>query len=437
VSLEGQEPELERVKTEAARLRGALPSSRWPFEPDVFAQIKAIRERSAGFHAAIKVWAESLLPKSRTALDAEVPLLNPRLNGGLQRAGLIDSAKFLGDDFKPGLVDRVDVVRPPEDPDKLALSVGVGVPCGEDDLVYIFDYSAGSPRRVVESHGATDRGERVADIRFSKRDATGNQLILTLRYNVQCGSSWNVLSYDLFRLPATANGASPILSGEHDIRFGGPPYHVRLDPGELLIELTDRRIDAGMHSRAHVLHFNADGPAVERIDPVALRPRDFVEEWLTRPWTEMEPRSVEADREKLKKWHDFLAGGFVGGEIDLVLACEEKPGQWQVGVGLDDFRGKEVPERLKTYFLVQQIEKYRFEMAGISFDRQDGCPGDGLASEDSPTLFPEKKRRSFACAGLAFRPGPDAGAQTPVVRMGKRSLGEIPGASHFYETLRQ
>ena len=126
-----------------------------------------------------------------------------------------------------------------------------------------------------------------------------------------------------FACPPAANTASPILSGEHDIWFGGPPYQVRLEPDELLIELTDRSIDAGIHSRTHVLHFNVAGPAGERIDPVALCPRDFVEEWLTRSWTEMESRSAEADREKLKKWHDFFGGGFVAGEIELVQKCQE------------------------------------------------------------------------------------------------------------------
>ena len=173
-----------------------------------------------------------------------------RLNADLQRAGLVTSDRS-GDTFKfqPGSVTRLEISRPSEDTDKLAITVGVGVPCGNDDVVYVYDYSQGPPQRVLESHGTRDHDESLSDVRFSKRDAMSSQLILTLRYGVQCGSSWNVLSYDLFRLSTTTNMAAPILGGEHGIWFGSDnPYQLRLEPDELLMELRDRSIDGGIHN---------------------------------------------------------------------------------------------------------------------------------------------------------------------------------------------
>ena len=86
----GQEPELERAKSAAARLREAAARHHaLPSESEYRKELQAIRDRTAGLQTALKDWAESLLPKSRAALDAEVPLLNARLKGGLQRAGLI------------------------------------------------------------------------------------------------------------------------------------------------------------------------------------------------------------------------------------------------------------------------------------------------------------------------------------------------------------
>lgn len=160
-----------------------------------------------------------------------------RLNADLQRAGLVTSDRS-GDTFKfqPGSVTRLEISRPSEDTDKLAITVGVGVPCGNDDVVYVYDYSQGPPQRVLESHGTRDHDESLSDVRFSKRDAMSSQLILTLRYGVQCGSSWNVLSYDLFRLSTTTNMAAPILGGEHGIWFGADNhYQLRLEPDELLM----------------------------------------------------------------------------------------------------------------------------------------------------------------------------------------------------------
>lgn len=384
-----QESALERVKSESARLRQSPP----PADSDFGKEIKAVRDRSAGLHAAIRDWVESRLPRSRVGLDAEFLFLDARIQADLQRSKLTDS-DVPQDDFKPGLISRVTLSRPPEDQDKLAITVGVGVPCGDDDAVYIYDYSLGEPRRILESHGTRDHDESIADVRFSKRDAIGNQLILTLRDAVQCGSSWNMLSYDLFRLSATANAAVPILHDEQGIWFGAEkPYQVRLEPDELLMEVRDRSIDAGIHNRPHVLHFNTAGAAAERLDPVALQPQDFVDEWLTRPWSEMESRSAEDGGGKLKKWHDFLAGDFIAGDFQFVQQCRQKTDQWQVGIDLDWVQGKQLPEDLSLYFLVQQSDQYAFKMVGISFDRQEGCPGESQPNLDGPTLFASGQKK--------------------------------------------
>jgi hypothetical protein len=240
----------------------------------------------------------------------------------------------------------------------------------------------------LESHGTREHDESILAVQFSKPDAFGNQLILTLRDAVQCGSSWNELAFDLFRFSPATNRAIPILSGEHGIWFGvDDPVQVRLETDDLLMEIRDRSIDVGIHNRAHILHFNIGrDSAPVRIDPVALKPEDFVDEWLTRPWTEMESRS--ASDEKLKKWHDFLSGDFAAGDITLVQPCMDLPKQWLIAVDMTWLKGKQLPEPLTIYFLIQQPAQYRYRMLNISFDRQEGCPGDSGPSHDSPTLFP-------------------------------------------------
>jgi hypothetical protein len=281
---------------------------------------------------------------------------------------------------------RVEFSRPSDDPDKLTVIVGAEIPCGADEVVYLYDYSQGPRRRVLESHGTRDHDESLYKVHLSKLDALGNQLFLTSRLAVQCASSWNGVSYDLFRLSGTA--AVPILSGEHTIWFGSDyPYQVRLDPGELLMEIRAGSIDGGIHNRAHVLHFKIDGSTVERVDPVALQPQDFVDEWLTRPWSEMESRSSTDASGKMQKWHEFFAGESTFGEFQFVQACEAKAGQWQVGIDMQTVKGKELPEDLSLYFLVQQSEEHRFKMVDIGFERQAGCPGESRPSLASPTLF--------------------------------------------------
>jgi hypothetical protein len=267
-----QDSAMQRVVTEATRLR-EIDSDR---KPNFQEAMTGMRDRSTSLNDALRDWLEPRIPNSKEALETEFALLQSRLNAELRRAGMLAPG---GKEVEFGYVSRLVVSRPLEFPEGITITIGISVPCGVYDSVYVYDYSGGTPRRVLESRGTRDHDESISDNYFSTQDAVGSRLILTTRYAVQCGSSWNGLSYDLFRMSADSSAAVPIFSGEHDIWFGADePYRVQLKPDELLIELRDGSIDAGIHNRAHVLHYHIGSPAVERIDPVALQPQDFVDE---------------------------------------------------------------------------------------------------------------------------------------------------------------
>jgi len=371
-----QEHGLERVRSESVRLR-QLPLA----APEVI--------RPESLHRELRDWIESLLPQSRAALDAQLASLEFRVNADLTRVGAIAPGNLMQGDGR-GFVSPVQFTQPPEDRDKLAVTAGVNVPCGSDDAVYVYDFSRGAPQRVLESHGTRDHDESVLDLALSKPDVLGNQLILTLRYAVQCGSSWNELAYDLFRLQPATSGAVSVLSDEHGIWFGGGQPQFRVEADDLLMEFRDRSIAGGIHNRTHVLHYTAkNGSPAVRVDPVALQPQDFVDEWITRPWSEMESRS--AGDEKLQKWHELIAGAY--GDFTLSQPCKDPPGQWQIGLDLGILGEHQLPEPLSVLFLVRQREQNRFTMVGISFNRQDGCPGESGPVMDSPSLFPTVGRQ--------------------------------------------
>ncbi len=388
LSLDGaQDRGLERVKGESAKLR----ELRWPEDGFAWKKDDALRDRTAGFEAAIRDWVESRLPRSRQALDAQFPFLKDRLEKALGHEGLMLRSRN-SDDLTPGFIRGLELSRPAEDGDELTVTAGVAIPCGSDDAVYVYDYRRGVPRRVLESHGAGEFDESISGVQFSKRDAAGNQLILTLRRAPQCAGGWNSLSYDLFRWAAGASGARRIFGGRHGIFLAhDKAWQVRLEPDDVLMEIRARSIDSALHDRAHVLHFKVTGSSVERIDPVALQPRDFVDEWLTRGWAEMESRSAKSKGGDLKKWHEFLGSSFfVGGDFQFVQPCLDPPDETQVAVDLGWIQGKELPEGLRVYFMVRRTGQYRFQMTNISFHGQEGCPGEAQPDEREPTLFPEK-----------------------------------------------
>jgi len=160
-----------------------------------------------------------------------------------------------------------------------------------------------------------------------------------------------------------------------------------LKADEMLLELQDRSLDPRIGKRTHVLRYSVTPSAVERVDPVALKPQDFVDEWLTRPWDEMASRSSVQDHDNLEKWHDFLGGYSDAAEIRVVQPCSDKQDDWKIVLTMEWVAGKKIPESFTLYFRVHELGKYRFEMAAVSFHPPDGCPGDTPPLSGSPSLF--------------------------------------------------
>ena len=264
------------------------------------------------------------------------------------------------------------------------------MPCGSDQALYLYDYSGGRPRRVLENLGTREHDESICEVQFSKPDSNGNRSILILRNAIQCGSSWNRLAYDLYRYSGGAGVVGKVLEGDHGIWFGNYAPLVQLTFDELLLEVRDRSIDGGLHNRAHILHYKESGSSMERVDPIALQPHDFVDEWLTRRWPEMERWSDPG----MKGWHEFLASEPAFGEIQLVQRCTER-GLWQVRIHFDQIQGKRLPEAVEVYFLVEQSDTYRFRMREISFHRQEGCPGESAPPLRGPSLLGTNQVTSF------------------------------------------
>jgi hypothetical protein len=147
-----------------------------------------------------------------------------------------------------------------------------------------------------------------------------------------------------------------------------------LQPEQLVIELEDMGLEAGM-TRRHIVRYKLGANNVERIDPVAFSPSDFVQEWLTHPWEEMEWRSLEANRPLLKQWHATIpdSNGVIFGEPGQLAKCSESPGYWQFNASLQ-FKGPKREEDETVYFLVQERGRHLFTMVNISQNSFKGCP---------------------------------------------------------------
>lgn len=330
----GQDSALDRLADSADRLR-YVPED----DPD------AARPLVARFERYLREWIETQLPKKP---DAEALLA--KLRDGIARAGLSEE------------VGTLDVTHPLADTDALLIVAGVTAPCGTRDSALLYEWTPGGPVLTLDSHGRT-----IVGVNFSPSDDHGDRLALVAGREPDCGGRPRVLEFTLYRLPAGAGTARVVYRDSHSAVRG--EYRAEMRPDRVRIELEGRTIDPAV-TRTHVLRFRVDAAQAVRIDPVALTPWEFADEWLTAPWGEMQTRSAPAVERRLHR------PGLTG-RLRYARACTRMRDHWQVAMELDKPDPSEDEDPVQTvYFLVRQYSGSRFEMAAAGGAPHAGCAAD-------------------------------------------------------------
>jgi hypothetical protein len=159
-----------------------------------------------------------------------------------------------------------------------------------------------------------------------------------------------------------------------------------LTTSEITLEFQSCCSEQNLTNRTVVLKHKIDGDRVVRVDPVARNAQDFVDEWVRRPWNEMQSWTAKDSRARLEKWHDKRGGDkWILPEIEFVQRCQ-RGGLWQIAAA-------ELEAERTYYFLVSESVGGRYEMLDISTKRQPGCPGETPPDFTIRSVFPKAPER--------------------------------------------
>jgi len=161
---------LERLKSEVARVK-ALPDEKTDGE-------------AANLHRALRDWIESRLPGDQGLLHVGMPRAEAVMRSELKEAGLEGE----GPDLR--------FQQLPELPNTLLVIVGVSVPCGVEEAVYLYQFDATSRTRALEDRPL---GYGFTKVELSQPDSEGRRLLLTTHQSVQCASAWVGMAYSVHR----------------------------------------------------------------------------------------------------------------------------------------------------------------------------------------------------------------------------------------------
>ncbi|HSP69768.1 MAG TPA: hypothetical protein VLN48_18720, partial [Bryobacteraceae bacterium] len=297
------------------------------------------------------------------------------------------------DQFLNGFLGDVSLKR---ESGFLILQTALGIECGFDESAYVYSWSAEGWRRVWqnEQNTYTDKDykpQTLHAVLISPYNRENNYLVLTLGSQPWCFSVWHPVYYRTYRMgPDLAS--KPLLDAETEWAnvSDDPPIRGSVSANDVLVEFWGGSIDSVLLSRQTVRHYRIDGNSVSRVAPLALRPRDFVDEWLTTDWREASSWSESANRANTRDWHAKIHKDKVSGEfIYPTMHCPSTPDLWQVGV---DFSGPAPPigtEPKGTYFLVRWRPPYQFTMKQVSDRTSPACSEqDRNADDEHRTLFP-------------------------------------------------
>ena len=405
-----QTPPLDDLKATLTKIRAEAPLAKAP--PDAGALVTLAKRQ-------LREWVEQQLP---TSADGDVGPLNSKLNAQLQASGLTgastcaepdDSADPAKASAQPpgrqsgacGFVDGVEIARTEAGRDGHFLTLATGFDnawCQVDGSAYVYQFKDGRWRLVWEneenaesaSYAPAPVREIVVARRFTEdgKPEAPAPLVLTLSSALGCEGMWGAVRYRLWRVHDGDLRPPPLLSKNDGFYMGDDrTIDGRLLPDDLLVEYRNRSIDGGIHNRAFVYHFLiGDDDKVRRVAPVALNPRDFVDEWLTQPWKDVSAWTEARSKAQMRAWHSripnkaqegFVAGAFTGPP----LRCQGDSTLWQIG--LSPSEGKDFDPGPVVYFLVRWMAPYRFNMVAITPKPRASCNLADAMPDALDTLF--------------------------------------------------
>ncbi|MCC6914135.1 MAG: hypothetical protein IT566_10570 [Rhodospirillaceae bacterium] len=271
--------------------------------------------------------------------------------------------------------------------DLLIIQAEIGVACGFDEAAYVYEWAKVGWRRLIDTSQLPANGvyipEQIQQVIFTNpanRPADALLLAVTGASPV-CGAPVQAVHYRVWS--AKRGGGSSLAvdgrEGESLISRRDPAVSARFEDSEFLVEMNVRSMDAARRSRVAVRRFNFDGDYAKRVAPIALTPKDFVEEWLRAPWSVASAWTETRARETLAKIHGDAAANLTRAAFaGPPQRCDTEDDVVQVGVR---FAAGE------KFFRVKIGAAGAFEMRAADSEPSKTCPRPDAGLDTPRSLF--------------------------------------------------
>jgi hypothetical protein len=299
-----------------------------------------------------------------------------------------------------GEISNIDFEwRTDYDPPLLVVDTELWVPCGSSDpdsTIYIFQKKGRNWELILTADAdydsaGTGSDDAMQDV-LSPPDENGKWFLAIANTPPNCPGQPTEVRFRLMRpgpspeLPKMLLNRSEPIDSNFDL-----PFKIAVDQDKFSIMLgMERRLDG--ETGISISRFDVQGDQASRVPPLALRPEDFLDEWVKRDWSEVALWSGNSAGKSLEEWHSTLNGLAPDStEMEFVQICPRHgrdENSWLIGLRIDRQQNRNSLDEMLYVAIDEKMGAFYIDE--IEKTRPAGCPGNTRAS-----VLPEAKLPSW------------------------------------------
>jgi hypothetical protein len=199
-------------------------------------------------------------------------------------------------------------------------------------------------------------------------------VVRTRSYCPGSGSVLNNINYHVLRPTADPESPRVVLSAEHSYREDRD-CRILLQKDSLMMDFPDWSGE-GLNVPTCILTYAITKDGARRVEPVAVDPNGFVEQWMMSPWSSASEWTEASSRASWETWHerlDFEKGGHpsVLGDLAFRQICSTDGKLVQITYPAD--YPTDGPRPGDLFFLVREIGPHQYRLVRIARQSAPGC----------------------------------------------------------------
>lgn len=193
----------------------------------------------------------------------------------------------------------------------ISITATFDIECADDTILLVFSPGRTAWQEILRWQSPPYKEVSGAFWAFQygiSPDEAGKWYVATAYINGWCSSTWSMINYNVLRVSSVSSQPKVLLAKSDSIWWGNEDFgHLIVNRTDFQLRFDSNSIDAGVLVRKIIRRYAVKGDTVYRIPPVALSPRDFVDEWIVSPWSAARRWSATQDLQELQSMHDKIS----------------------------------------------------------------------------------------------------------------------------------